>query len=644
MRSIIISATILVLLTFAKAQETQQDTAKVYPMKEIVVTATRGPISIKDSPSPVEVLTREDIFRLNGNSLSDVIRSCAGVQLNDQGSYAALKTLSVRGTSSSQLLVLVDGTRYNSFQNNLVDFSLIPLNNVERIEIVRGGSSALYGADALGGVVHIFTRRIASPFAARTEFSTGSFNYQKYLAEGGGKFSDAGVLVGYSNEKGRDNFLFTYHRPGSSDTVLERSNNDFVRRQLYVTSNISFNPRSELMFSLQNIEVNRGTPGPFFGIGTISEARQDDNDVNVLTNYFNRQLDKFEFDVKGNFHYSLQRYRDPNPFYPIDVYYRNGFFGLTPQLTMLIDSSNRFIIMGEFAQGLLASNDFDNDITRVQKSYSLSYETQYTFERPYFDKISLYATLRYDNISDVGLNSTPKLGINIRAIQMHDIRFHASVGKNFRSPTFNDLYYRGFSNPHLKPEYSTSVDGGISSDIIVAGKHFFDATYFYLDTDNRILFDPTLFVPVNIGRAISEGVELQYKGSLFNEFLQLRVNYTLTNALKKNKDFQDDTTYDKQLPFVPNHLMNVAISLHYEPVVITIAHSIVGQRFTNQNNSQSLPAYRLTNLTGLSNVAFGGWKSFVKVELNNVFGEKYEIFPLYPMPERNVRLTVGIEY
>lgn len=631
-------------VSVALGQQAEGDSAKTYQVSEVVVTATRIPISAKDSPSPVEVIGSNALRNLNGGTIADALRSSSSIFINDYGANGALKTVTLRGTSAQQLLVLVDGNRFNSFQNGLVDASLLPLNNIERIEIVRGGSSALYGADALGGVVNILTRRPTSELLIRTDAATGSFGFQKYSLEAQGNLGPVWLLVGYADDRGKDDYPSPVPNSNSLDTTVRRQNADFHRRQIYFSGTIKPDDRSLVTLLAQNILADRGVPGPLFAPGSTSQARQADNDANFLASYLSRNPNGTEFELQTGFHHSLQRYLDPDPSFPIDSYYENSFVNLNPQVRFLLSPNERLAVGGEFAEGILGSNDFDNRITRVQKSFYVSNELQFDFQRTMADRISLYQTIRYDNISDVGYAVVPKVGINVRVMKEGEVHLRASLGQNFRAPTFNDMYYRGFGNPNLKPERSTSFDAGVTAESDIGGRQSVEFTYFHIDTENRILFDLASFVPVNIGRAVSRGFEVKYDGRFLGGMITLGANYTFDDARKKNRSSATDSTFDTQLLFVPRHLANLSVALHVTPATLNIIHTIVGSRYTSEDNSTLLSTYRLTHANVVLNFPFGRWKFFAKFEVNNLFDYNYEVFLYFPMPKRNYRATFSIEY
>lgn len=627
------------LSSTTSAQESSRDSVKTYQAAEVVVTATRTKIALSDSPFPVELIERLQIQAMNGSTVADVLRNSNGVFLRDYGSNGALKTISMRGASSAQVLVLLNGVRFNSMQNGLVDLSLLPLNDVERIEIVRGGSSALYGADAVGGVVNIMTRPSGSDFRVRAEGSTGSFGFRRYLVEGEGEVAGLGLIAGLSDERGKDDFPYVR---GQLARIENRQNADFLKRQSYIHGDIGAGHQTEVKFSAQYVRAERGAPGSISFLSAA--ARQNDDDVNFVGTVRSSLDGGSEIVVRSGFHYNFETYDDPDPSFPIRSVYKNIFASLNPQFQVFLSSNYRMVFGGEFGQGVLDGNDFDGRIKRVQRSVYWSNEVQWSYDRTTIDRISVYGTIRYDHVSDVDRAVTPKVGLNVRLFKDGDVRFRTSFGRNFRAPSFNDMYYRGFSNPNLRPERSTTFDAGLMARAFYDGEHAIEVTYFNLDTEDRILFDPVSFLPVNIGRAAAIGFELKYNGNFLDDRVSLGLNYSSTSARKKNRFSDADPTFDRQLIYVPKDVLNTLVSFRLNQVALNVSYNLVGERFIVEDNSAALPAYGLMNVNVRVNADQLGASLFLKLELNNVFDKDYEVFKDYPMPQRSYRATVGLQY
>lgn len=158
-------------------------------LDQVLVTATRTPIALQDSISPAQVIDRAEIERSQAPSLQDLLRGRAGINLNNSGGLGKQSSLFLRGTNSAHTLVLVDGVRINTGDLGLAMIQDLPLAQIERIEIVRGPQSSLYGADAIGGVIQIFTRRNAGTFAPHFQVGGGSNG----LREASGGFGGSGA-------------------------------------------------------------------------------------------------------------------------------------------------------------------------------------------------------------------------------------------------------------------------------------------------------------------------------------------------------------------------------------------------------------------------------------------------------------------
>ncbi len=632
----------LVGISLCFCQKQSADSLKIYPIPEVVVTATRSAICIHDSPVNVDVLDINDVKAVNGSTVADLLKNSAGMFVNDLGGGASLKTASVRGTSSQHLLILVDGVRQNSMQNGIGYLNPEFLTNIDFIEIVHGGNSALYGSDAVGGVVNIITRQQRSRAGAEFETSVGSYGLFSALLNVDGIIGPIGLRAGYALERSRDNYLFREERPSSPVSEIERGNADYTKRKWTVSLKTIPHQKSYLQIRSQFYKTEFGVPGSRSYPTPL--ARQSDDDAGIFANYESNSLENITLTVRSGFRYMLENYRDPQGYFPIDSYYKNIQVNLNPQVIFKMTDNIRTIVGGEFSEGVLRSNDFDSRITRVQKALYISGETEFTFDRDYLDRFFLFQTVRFDNTSDVDYAITPKIGLNIRLLKEGEVRARASAGQNFRVPTFNDLYFRNFSNPDLRSERSSCFDAGLSAEAALWGKHNGSLTYYYQDITDRIIFDLTTFNPQNIGKAVSEGVEVRYECDLFNHLLNIDVNYSFTDARKMNRYGATDSTFGKQLAYVPKDLFNVRISMEINPFTVTIFHNFVGKRYTTTDNSQSLPSYVISSANVMAERSLFGVQLMLKAEINNIFNKSYETFEGYPMPGRIFRGTIGLRH
>ncbi len=626
----------------AFGQEIQRDSTKTYRTSEVVVTATRSSVSEKDTPSPTEVLGANELHNANGATVADALQAYSGVLLGEYGAGASLATVSLRGSASEHVLVLIDGNRFTGFQNGLVDFSLLPLDNVSRIEVLHGGASALYGADAVGGVINILTRPAGSDHRVNVNGSIGSYGFQKYSARAQGGDGGFGIMAGYSSERGKDNYPYSFQRPNAPDTSLNRQDADYRKDEIYFNGSLRADDHSSFDFSVQNVNADRGAPGPIFSPSDLSLAKENDKNVNVHLGYRDNRISDTDLSLNTGFQYSYETYVDPA--YMLNSFYKNLLVNVNPQVQAVLSAEDRVVGGGEFVQGILEGNDFGVRIQRTQTSAYLSNEYVQESDRSLFDRLLLFQTLRYDHFSDVGHAWTPKLGFNLRISRTHDVRVRASYGQSYRAPSFNDLYYVPFNNPALQPEHSESFDVGIIGSGVLCGEHSVEATYFYANTKDRIVFDPVSFVPVNIGKTVSQGIESSYRGQMFDGAVDLVLSYTYTDARKRNSASTTDSTFDKQLLYIPQNLFKAVLAFHLHPFTINVFRLFTGERPVNEDNSRSLPEYSLTNANISADVLFGPWKVLAKIEMDNIFNVQYQVYPNYPMPGRTYKLDLDVEY
>lgn len=633
----------LILLLASKSAFAQKlndsDSLKTFLFPEIVITATRTPISPKDSPSPVEVITGDDVRKMNAVTLADVLRSSGGVFLQEYGAQGALKTASFRGTSSQHLLVLLNGNRINNFQNNLVDFGLLPVGGIDRIEILRGGSSALYGADALGGVVNILTQETKNT-TLRAEGSIGSYGYRRYFLEGGSRAGFLALLGGIGQEEGNDNYPFALRTP-AGEIRGERLNASFLKRHLFLHAGMNYDQQSGSTVAAQIVKSTRGVPGSASFPTPL--ARQDDENVILTADYRDGHLGAMKFALRTAFTYGLQGYSDPDPAFPIAARYKNTSLSLNPEFQIIMSPENRFLVGGEFVEGTLHALEFGGTISRIQKSLYISNETLIEHDGGFADRLSIFGTIRYDGFSNRGSALSPKVGFNVRLLRKGDVRIRGSYGRNFHAPSFNDLYYPGFGNPLLKSERSTSADVGLLSELRIFGfRQSVELTYFHLDTKEKILFDLTVFLPRNIGRSTSSGIEFSYEAASANGLLGLGASYSLVNAL--NKTNPGDQAYGKQLLFIPKSSGKLWMWVDFGHWRATMAHTVVGRRYVTDDNDTFLDSFGILNVSLSCRLPLGIVKGYGTVEANNVFNKDYQVFPSYPMPQRTYRATVGMEF
>lgn len=643
--------------------DVRRDTARTYRMQEVVVTATRSPLLKARSPSRISLLSRESIGLTNGTSVGVLLRSIPGLFVREYGAGGALQTASFRGMAGEQTLVLLDGVPINNFQLGLADLCLIPIDEIERIEVVRGGGSAIYGANALGGVINILAGPSESGTSISLDASGGSFGASRFgfqstvLPVEGWR-----LTAGGSTETGSGNYPIML-RQGGLEKEAVRTNSDHRAYDLFLKAALHPAGGGRADFLLSYASLDRGTPGPLLTLSSQGSARQADDQLKAIGSVSAPMGDRIRFLISGDVQDAYEHYAEFLTLFPADNYYRNVRVGLRPELRFELNRSAALVLGLELARAMADGNALAGGKSQLHSAVSLASEIS-TDSTGQDLCASLFPSFRFDHSTGVEDSWSPKLGVNLRAPaarftggELCWVTVHSTVGRDFRPPTFNELYYAGAGgrgNLSLVPERSLSFDAGVTLDCPWAGDQEFDATYYSITTHDRIFWQPAGsqfdWSPVNIGETKSTGLEIEFRWTLPGRSVEFTGNYELLNARKKFGSGAGDPTYDKQLIYVPLETGRIGAVLRI-PIKdrtligmhLRIADEYVGERYIVDDNSVALPGYFL--LSGNFGMDFrlaDGVNAHVKFELNNVANEAYEVIPRYPMPLRSYNLSVSL--
>ncbi len=637
---------LLLIPLLTLASEFDDDTLQVYQSKAVVVTATRTVVDESDVPARVEVLTPQMLSTLNPLTVADVLKGVEGIYVRDYGANAGMKNITIRGFTSSNILVLQNGLPLNTAQYGSYDLSLLNINTVERLEVLQGSGSAFYGGNAAGGVVNLLTRKPSEQFKARASVGGASYGGRLYNLEAEGEFYGVGVLGGFQYENGIDNYSYRVERTGLPDTTENRRNSRFIKRHFYTTG--SYNQTKDLLIrtTLEYLNFDRGVPGSI--TFPSDKAKQKDevfraavhSDVAVDNNILLR--------IGASHLNSKLNYIEPSLWGNTDILYRNKQSELQAQAEIQVIPSNRIIAGASMGSGILDATGlswgmpFKMDARRTSTALWLSDEVTYLRNTDYVDRIMLIGALRYDHFSDIEKSAlSPKFGINMRIIPSYDLRMWAAIGRNFRVPTFNDLYYPGYSNSQLKPEYSTSYEVGVRTKLDDAGRHSLQASYFFYDVKDKIVLDAT-WTPYNIGKSEHQGFDSRYEYQ--SSDLTVYAGVSIVEALKKNKSSQNDQTYNKKLPNVPLSNGVIGININTKVGIIMIQQVFTGVRYIDELNTQKLPDVVTTDVGYSVATTYSGLTINWGISVNNLFDVQYQIYNGYPMPGRIFRTTLKVEY
>jgi len=612
----------------------------------------------------VELIDKGYIQKLNGSRLSDALDAADGVFVKDYGFNSGLKLPSLNATESEQTAIFYNGVNLNSKENSLFDLGLLQTDDIDKMTVSDGGSSALYGNEAIGGVVNIFSNDYLDTGSSNRILNMnlnselGSYGMKKiYLRLMHHNFNKFSFLVSYSHEDSKNDYQYDFF-DGTNEVLKNRQNSDYHNENLNIESNVKLGSKSQLHFFTIYSYWNRGVPGQELGYEP-SSSRQIDRNLISSVSLDHTLNSKFTLNTNFNYQYSLMNYFDTTTFslpMPLNSFYKLATYSGTGSLEYNDKSGTRLHLGYESSY-----SQFNSDQAEEGKLFegSINFNAEQEIKNSFFHSIILYPSVRYDYYSNIGEKSvlTGKLGINIMPFKNIAFTLKSSFGNNFCAPTFNELYWIGVGNKDLSPERSTSFDAGAFYEFRFLTQNSFEVSYFNIDTRDRIVWEPQssgIWRPVNIGEVRSEGIQLSLKSSkrLFGRIdLSFSADFNYGTAIKESEDYPGDPTYGKQLIYIPQEFSKGSLGIGYltsskviKFVSLHVFYSYAGRRYSDLENTSFTPHYGIFD--GNFSVGLNVFKSEVnlKFAVNNIFNENYQVVQGYPMPLRNYRIELGIKY
>ena len=476
----------------------------------IIVTPTRAPQKLAAPLQHTSVITRADIESSTATDLSTLLRQESGVEIAQSGGMGAQTAIRIRGSESDHVLVLIDRVRVNSVTSGATAIDQILLDEIERIEIVRGNVSSVYGSEAIGGVVQIFTRRGQGDMKVSGSTSVGTDNYRKLALSIGGEAGDSRVRFGAARTQ-TDGFssVSSEFIPALYTFAPEDIDDDGYRN---TTLNLALSHRIQA--------------GHEIGL-TAFRSRGDVEYDGTSQNHSDQTLTALGL-------YSENRWSAD---WQSRIQVSQGSDDLTSDLdgavTGRLKTRNRQLgwnnvlnvgqgVVRLGAEGLWQQLDtnaaYSDDARRVS-----SLTAGYTAAIAAHD---LQLNLRQDDYSDFGGATTGLLGYGYRMTPA--LRVSTTVSNAFRAPTFNELYGPYGSNPELDPERAKSAEVGLTYN---GAYGLARATAFITRTRDLINFVPPTWAATNVDRAENRGVELSWSGNLAG--LDVRSALTFQNPEDK---------------------------------------------------------------------------------------------------------------
>lgn len=620
-----------------RSLRTAGDTMYVEMNDPVVVTASRIPYLLETAPVAVDVLHGSELQRMPARTVADALAAVAGTGVRMYGALGSLSTVSMRGLGPEYTIVLVNGVRINDAQNGLVDLGRFALQQVERIEVVHGGHAAMYGTDALGGVVNIRTDAARARTGAR--IALGSFGYRLAELEGGIRAARAAVQLSAGYEEALNDFPLI--GPEVIDLALVRENAGYVRRRVGADGLLTF-ARATLHATAMYAASNAGMPGALTS-RTQAAARQIDNEGMAAVALRMHLSPRVALALTPSLRMSLQRFVDPMT--RMDSHYDNATGSVPLTLELTPAAGVRLHPGVDIGVSRLVSDEVSATPERRTIALFLAAELQ-----PW-TPLRIYPTLRAEQLRDIpGPHErtvfTPSLGMHVTVAE-NWLSLRAQAARGFRAPTFNQLYWREGGNSELRPEDAWVFDAGVRWTP-EGPFRVIDLTVFHHDITDKIVWMPgsgMWWKPRNIQHVVSKGFELSAAGGAAgDDGIAWRVAMQYVDARKMNEAFPGDRTAGRRLVYVPgvSGMLSLDVPLA-DWLRATLRQQLVGSRYSTEDNDarSMLPAYALTDLALTGRLHLAGTDSELKLELLNLFDASYEVVANFPMPGRSLRATLS---
>lgn len=587
-------------------------------LDEIVVTASRMPQALDKTLADTSVINEQDIKKSGATDVSTLLRSLPGVEVSQTGGLGGTASIFIRGTNSNQLLVLLDGVRVGSATTGATAFEHIMLDSIERIEVVRGNVSSLYGSEAIGGVIQLFTRQGRGAPTFNASAGAGSHGMQRASAGFSGEVNDTSFNVSAGKVRTEGVSAINAMQVPSANPNRNGYDNSTLAAQIkhaingdHLLSASVFNTRSNL--SWDNA----------FGLPT------DLNNTVQNVSKFSLASDD-QLSAIWHSQVKLAQGEDSSRTYggfPSLFQTRSNQFSW--QNDLKIATGQQLNFAAEHLGQAVTSDTRFTRTTRKVNSLLAGYTGEYAAQQ-------VQLNLRQDRYSDFGTVNTGLLGYGISFADSW--RVTASISNAFKAPTLNDMFFPftdygfGFTyagNPNLKPERSQNREVGLH---YAANGQRVDALYFDNKISDLIAMNAAFNSVTNVNQARIDGVELSYAGDFGNKHLKASV--TLQNPR--------DTATGQQLIRRAREFASVSGSHDFGEwnMGAELRHS--GARrdrepFTGAD--ASLPSYQLLNLTARYQIEES---LSVSARVDNLFNRNYS--EAYSFNTLGRTLFVGLTY
>lgn len=550
-----------------------------------------------------------------------------------------LSTISLRGTSAHHTAVLWNGFNIQSPSLGLTDFSFLPVTFINDVAVQYGGSGALFGSGAMGGVIHLNSHpKYNTGFHSGLSLTSGSFgnHFQSALF----KISKSRLItsVAFYNTIGENNFIYKNTAEAGNPTARQQ-NSAVSQKGLLLENFLRIKSTQQLSFRIWLQDNFREVPPLMISSNDNSSIA---NKTTRVSAEWKRTGEINQMFFRSAYFNEVLLYRNPVNEIQSDT-----------KIETWISELETNIKGGEYVTfNLGLNNTYASAFSQGYKRTVTQNRTALFLSSRFINnsgKLKANVSLREEMFEERLLPVMPSAGIEWKVNSLAILKLNAS--RNYRLPTLNDLYWVAGGNPSLLPETGWSQDVSINTfRKSKAGMSLHASICFYnSNIRNRIIWLPSsngLWSPVNLDYVWSRGMEteagIKYKSG--NWIANLSAMYSYTVSTNEKSRSAGDNSKGKQLMYVPVYSGNSHLDLGWKSFLLTLQFNYTGNRFTSTDNSEYVQGFHLMNLILSENIKIRNFNLRLHTRINNLSNQSYQVVQWQAMPGRNYQIGISFNY
>ncbi|MEX0680999.1 MAG: TonB-dependent receptor [Balneolales bacterium] len=607
-----------------------QDPADTLYLDEVLIQSTRIREPIHFQPVDVRKIDSTLLAQFDSRSVAEILSRHSGLFIRDNGP-GGLSTLSQRGLSPGQTEVLWEGFPVNSLSLGLSDLSLIPALLFQSVEVSPGTPSSATGGGSLGGTVWLSSHRSGRNNRINMIQSVGAYGTR-----------NSRLHAGYTSDTWTASLQGNYHSAQNDFRYFNRATNRYEYREhnsgrsghLMGSAGYRF-ASSRAYTSLWYLDHQQEIPG---SVLTGSARAEQSNQTFRWLGGLEAGLGQWKLDVRGFLEHDRFHYEDPVP----DIDSRFLLKRQLMEVNFRRPSTGYILWQGGLSGGMeeAETGNYADQQQRRLLGIRLNPDIRYPSRRLRFTP-----AVRMDAFTGFGWVLSPSLGANWEVFKERFF-LKGMLSRDFNPPSFNDLYWAPGGNPNLKPEQSLRAEGGFSWLPVLQWIDELRLTVYRIRLHQGIYWFPQnngIWSPANVEEVKAHGIEAGLELHHQIGRIELRWDSGLDRRIAEiaSERFPGDKAPGHQMRYVPEWAYRSNLDIRISSLMMAISYRWTGQRYVNEDHTTGLEPFQVLDLAASMKQSIGGQVWHVRLTVNNVLGETYEVIQWYPMPGRHFTISLG---